>query len=53
VKVKNSGKSTQMESYKDNTLSSGLFFLNLLGAVEPSVVNWSLVTNGKTGKHCR
>jgi plastin-1 len=53
VKVKNSGKSTQMESYKDNTLSSGLFFLNLLGAVEPSVVNWSLVTNGKTEEEKR
>lgn len=37
---------------QDKSLSSGLFFLDLLGAVEPRVVNWSLVTTGKTGE-CR
>jgi plastin-1 len=35
---------------QDKSLSSGLFFLDLLGAVEPRVVNWSLVTRGTTGK---
>eukprot|EP00897_Mesotaenium_endlicherianum_P010119 jgi/Mesen1/9135/ME000058S08627 len=45
-KVKSAGKSTSIESYKDKSLASGLFFLDLLGAVEPQVVNWSLVTKG-------
>jgi len=35
---------------QDKSLSSGLFFLDLLGAVEPRVVNWDLVTSGVTGK---
>lgn len=35
---------------QDKSLSSGLFFLDLLGAVEPRVVNWSLVTRGMTGR---
>ncbi|KAM0918803.1 hypothetical protein ACQ4PT_008621 [Festuca glaucescens] len=45
--VKDSGKQSQMESFKDRSLSSGIFFVNLLGAVEPRVVNWSLVTKGE------
>ncbi|RDX62205.1 Fimbrin-5 [Mucuna pruriens] len=47
-KVKRSGKTTQMESFKDKNLSCGVFFLELLSAVEPRVVNWSLVTTGET-----
>ncbi|KAL5222561.1 hypothetical protein ABZP36_027274 [Zizania latifolia] len=46
-KVKDSGKHSRMESFKDRSLSSGIFFLNLLGAVEPRVVNLSLVTKGE------
>ncbi|KAK3160926.1 hypothetical protein QOZ80_1BG0068350 [Eleusine coracana subsp. coracana] len=47
-KVKDSGKHNScMESFKDRSLSSGTFFLNLLSAVEPRVVNWSLVTKGE------
>ncbi|XP_047059475.1 fimbrin-2-like [Lolium rigidum] len=45
--VKDSGKQSRMESFKDRSLSSGIFFVNLLGAVEPRVVNWSLVTKGE------
>ncbi|CAK9165473.1 unnamed protein product [Ilex paraguariensis] len=37
-----------MESFKDKNLSSGLFFLELLSAVEPRVVNWNLVTKGES-----
>ncbi|KHG01553.1 Fimbrin-like protein 2 [Gossypium arboreum] len=37
-----------MESFKDKSLSSGIFFLELLSAVEPRVVNWGLVTKGET-----
>ncbi|XP_027941427.1 fimbrin-5 [Vigna unguiculata] len=47
-KVKKSGRTSEMESFKDKNLSSGVFFLELLSAVEPRVVNWSLVTKGET-----
>ncbi|XP_028756859.1 fimbrin-5-like [Neltuma alba] len=47
-KVKSAGRNSQMESFKDKNLSSGTFFLELLSAVEPRVVNWSLVTKGET-----
>ncbi|XP_021897843.1 fimbrin-5-like [Carica papaya] len=38
----------KIESFKDKNLSTGIFFLELLSAVEPRVVNWSLVTKGAT-----
>ncbi|GAB4859370.1 Fimbrin-5 [Ancistrocladus abbreviatus] len=47
-KVKNASRSSQMESFKDKSLSNGIFFLDLLTAVEPRVVNWKLVTRGET-----
>ncbi|KAL5794233.1 hypothetical protein ACOSP7_002827 [Xanthoceras sorbifolium] len=47
-KVKKAGRTSQMESFKDKNLSTGIFFLELLSAVEPRVVNWSLVTKGET-----
>lgn len=47
-KVKRASRTSQMESFKDKNLSSGVFFLELLSAVEPRVVNWSLVTKGET-----
>jgi plastin-1 len=33
---------------QDKSLSSGQFFLDLLSAIEPRVVNWYLVTAGQT-----
>ncbi|TMW87534.1 hypothetical protein EJD97_019819 [Solanum chilense] len=47
-KVKSVGRKSQIESFKDKSISSGKFFLELLSAVEPRVVNWSLVTKGRT-----
>ncbi|KAJ4907659.1 Fimbrin-3 [Raphanus sativus] len=46
-KVKIMGRKSQMESFKDKSVSSGLFLLDLLWAVEPRVVNWNLVTKGQ------
>ncbi|KAK8959888.1 Fimbrin-like protein 2 [Platanthera guangdongensis] len=46
-KVKDSGRQSHMESFKDKSLSSGIFFLELLSAVDARVVNWSLVTKGE------
>lgn len=34
---------------QDKSISNGIFFLELLSAVEPRVVNWNLVTKGETG----
>ncbi|XP_057440866.1 fimbrin-5-like [Lotus japonicus] len=47
-KVKKAGRTSEMDSFKDKSLSNGIFFLELLSAVEPRVVNWSLVTKGET-----
>ncbi|KAF3774582.1 Fimbrin-5 [Nymphaea thermarum] len=47
--VKSVGRNSQMESFKDKNLSHGIFFLELLSAVEPRVVNWNLVTKGESG----
>lgn len=34
---------------QDKSLADGIFFLELLSAVQPRAVNWSLVTKGVTG----
>ncbi|THG16182.1 hypothetical protein TEA_020619 [Camellia sinensis var. sinensis] len=47
-KVKSKGRTTHIESFRDKSLSSGLFFLELLSSVEPRVVNWNLVTMGES-----
>ncbi|EXB81084.1 hypothetical protein L484_014016 [Morus notabilis] len=47
-KVKSTGRTSHIESFKDKSLSSGIFFLELLSAVEPRVVNWNLVTKGES-----
>ncbi|KAL8140491.1 hypothetical protein V2J09_006512 [Rumex salicifolius] len=47
-KVKHYGKTSHMDSFKDRSLSNGIFFLDLLTAVEPRVVNWQLITKGET-----
>ncbi|XP_047318087.1 fimbrin-1-like isoform X2 [Impatiens glandulifera] len=47
-KVKSTGRKSMIESFKDKSLSNGLFFLELLTAVEPRVVNWNLVTKGES-----
>ncbi|KAK8939691.1 Fimbrin-like protein 2 [Platanthera guangdongensis] len=45
-KVKSSGRTSGIDSFKDKSISSGIFFLELLSSVEPRVVNWNLVTKG-------
>ncbi|CAB4308515.1 unnamed protein product [Prunus armeniaca] len=49
-KVKSTGRTSRMESFKDKSLSNGIFFLELLSAVEPRVVNWNLVTKGESAE---
>lgn len=38
-----------LKLFQDKNLSTGLFFLELLSAAEPRVVNWNLVTKGENG----
>lgn len=45
-KVRNSGSQSHIISFKDKSLSDGIFFLELLRVVHPRSVNWSLVTKG-------
>nr|XP_018685260.1 PREDICTED: fimbrin-2-like isoform X2 [Musa acuminata subsp. malaccensis] len=47
-KVKDSGRYSRLDSFKDRSLSSGIFFLDLLSAVEHRAVNWNLVTKGQS-----
>ncbi|KAF8023812.1 hypothetical protein BT93_F1098 [Corymbia citriodora subsp. variegata] len=47
-KVKSTGRMSHIESFKDKSLSNGIFFLELLSSVEPRVVNWNLVTKGES-----
>jgi len=42
------GRESKMESFKDSTLRSGIFFLDLLWAVEPRIINSDFITPGDT-----
>lgn len=41
------GKASTMRSFRDPELTTGRFFLDLVGAIEPRAVNWELVTAGE------
>lgn len=43
-----SGKESRITSFKDPSLSSGVFLLDLLAAVDPRAVNTALVTSGES-----
>ncbi|KAK2352767.1 fimbrin [Trifolium repens] len=47
-KVSSTGSQNSMNSFKDKSLSDGIFFLELLSSVQPRAVNWGLVTKGVT-----
>lgn len=47
--VKKSGKNTKLHSFKDSTIKTGMFLLDLLHGMSPGVVNFAGVTPGKTG----
>jgi plastin-1 len=52
-KVKSGGKSSTMRSFKDPGLSNAVFFLDLLNAIKPGYVDYSLVTQGKNDEEKR
>jgi plastin-1 len=51
--VKKGGKSSTMRSFKDPSLSNAVFFLDLLNAVRPGIVDYSLVNNGTSDEEKR
>jgi plastin-1 len=46
--VKASGKDSKMSGFKDPSLADSLFFIDLLAAVEPRVIAWENVNEGKS-----
>jgi len=44
--IKAAGKTSSIKSYQDPSLSTGVFFLELLHSINPKIVDWSLVTDG-------
>jgi hypothetical protein len=45
-KVASKGRSSTMTSYKDRTLSTGVFFMDLLFSIEPRIIDWDFVKAG-------
>jgi plastin-1 len=46
ARVAGAGRTSSMKNFKDTSLKTGSFLLDLLTAVEPRAVNWDLVTPG-------
>ena len=41
-------RSSTMKSFRDRSLKTGIFLIDLCYAVEPRAINWDLVTAGNT-----
>ncbi|KAM0753506.1 hypothetical protein T439DRAFT_284995 [Meredithblackwellia eburnea MCA 4105] len=52
-KVKQGGKSSSMRSFKDPSLRSAHFFLDLLDSIKPGYVDYSLVYEGRNDEECK
>jgi len=50
--VASSGKESKMSNFKDPTLKTSQFFIELLDAIRPGCVDWSLVNSGSDEKEC-
>lgn len=48
--VQRGGKQSRMQSFRDPSLRTGLFFLDVLNGLKPGYVDYSLVTPGRSGK---
>lgn len=51
-RVRGAGKKTTMRSFKDPTLRTGHFYLDLLDALKPGYVDYSLVYQGRDEAEC-
>jgi len=48
TRVSTAGRSTRMSSFKDPSLATGIFFLDLLWAIESRIINMEFLTAGDT-----
>ncbi|KAI9271976.1 fimbrin [Sporodiniella umbellata] len=46
--VKRGGKQSKMSSFKDSSLSTSIFFLDVLNGIRPGYVDYSMVTSGRS-----
>ncbi|EIE81814.1 hypothetical protein RO3G_06519 [Rhizopus delemar RA 99-880] len=46
--VQRGGKQSKMTSFRDPSLSTGIFFLDVLNGIKPGYVDYSMVTSGRT-----
>lgn len=46
--VARGGKSSKMTNFKDRSLSTGIYFLDVLNGIKPGYVDYNLVTSGRT-----
>nr|KAJ3417719.1 hypothetical protein HK105_000886 [Polyrhizophydium stewartii] len=51
--VRAAGKSSTMTTFKDPSLHTGMFFLDLLHAIKKGIVNYELVTSGNTDESAK
>ncbi|KAI9021179.1 calponin homology domain-containing protein, partial [Hyaloraphidium curvatum] len=51
--VKRGGKSSKMDSFRDPSLKTGTFFLDLLHGIRPGIVNYEIVTAGRTDEDAK
>jgi plastin-1 len=51
--VKKGGKGSQMRNFKDSSLKTGHFFLDLLDSLKPGYVDYELVYEGRTDDECK
>lgn len=51
--VKSSGKNTQIRSFKDPQLKTAVYFLDLLNALRPGIVDYGLVNGGRNEEECK
>jgi hypothetical protein len=51
--VKKAGKGSSMRSFKDPGIRNAVFWLDLLDAMKPGYVDYSLVLDGKTDEECK
>lgn len=44
----NNNSNLQIASFKDSNLKSSLFFFDLLSAIEPRIIDWSIINTGQS-----
>lgn len=49
--VAQSGKKSSIKNFQDPSISTGIFFIDLLSAIEPKIIDWTLVTDGLTDEN--